>query len=171
MPYLYYSIASNDLQETYQRIPRGYLEPTVYTDTTPVATTMYTKFNATHFSYTYRCVNCATWTNGGFDPTADFVVMGWAQSLSPVGDITSPSSTLQYHDNGFGQYGVVLTDARQAQYAAWIAAAGIGGSTPTTTTTTTSSTTAPTVTPTSTAVLGTYDYIVIGGGAAGLVGL
>lgn len=110
-----------------------------------------------------------TWgEGGGLDPTGPFAVMGWAQSFSPVGDINNPGSSLQYHDNGFGQFGVDLSLARQAGYADWIAT---NPGTPTIPPPATSTTSAPTVTATSTTVLGTYDYVVVGGGAAGLVGL
>lgn len=144
----------------------GYLEPTVFPGP-QVSLTMYTKFNATHFSYTFRCQNCMTWVGGGFDPKGDFAVMGWAQSYSAVGDINSPSSTLQYHDNGFGQFGIDLTQARQAGYAGWVEASP---GTPTDPPPPTTTTVLPTITPTSTTVLGTYDYIVVGGGPAGIVG-
>jgi cellobiose dehydrogenase (acceptor) len=93
--------------------------------------------------------------------------MGWAQSTAPVDDPTDPASTFEEHQ-GFGQYGVILTSARQAGYEGWLAAAPTPTAVPTTTSAV--STTAPTATPTSTTVLGTYDYIVVGGGAAGLVG-
>lgn len=143
----------------------GYVEPPIYSGN-QIATTMYSKTNATHFSYTFRCQNCMNWGDRGFDPTV-FAVMGWAQSFSPVADITNPGSSIIQHDNGFGQYGVDLPNARQAQYEAWIAGAGTPTDPPPATTTVA----APTVTPTSGTVLGTYDYIVVGGGAAGLVGL
>lgn len=128
---------------------------------------MYTKFNATHYSYTFRCQGCTSWGDGGgFDPKGDNAVMGWAQSYSAVGDINSPSSTLQYHDNGFGLFGIDLTQARQAGYEGWIAT---NPGTPTIPPPPTTTVAPPTVTPTSTTVLGTYDYVVVGGGPAGLV--
>ncbi|KAH8155796.1 uncharacterized protein LAJ45_00808 [Morchella importuna] len=154
----------NEIVQSF-RMASGYLEPTVYSGTAS-SIPLYTSSNATHFSYTFRCVDCVTWTDGGFDPTADFTVMGWAQSTAPVDDPTDPASTFEEHQ-GFGQYGVILTSARQSGYEGWLAAAPTPTAVPTTTIAV--STTAPTATPTSTTVLGTYDYIVVGGGAAGLV--
>lgn len=145
----------------------GYLEPTVYPGP-QLSSTMYTKFNATHFSYTFRCQDCMSWgSGGGFDPNGPFVVMGWAQSFSAVGDITNPGSSLLYHDNGFGQFGIDLDLARQPGYAGWIATNPGTPTIPPPATTVTP----PVVTATSTAVLGTYDYVVVGGGPAGIVGL
>lgn len=153
----------------------GYLEPTVYNgNTSPISTQLYTKFNATHYSYTFRCQNCVSWEGGGFDPAGEFAVMGWALSVLPVAQIGNPASTLQTHEGtggGFGQYGVSLPDARKAQYASWLAAVPTPtGTTTTTTSTSTSTSSTSSATPIPTTVLGTYDYVVVGGGAAGLVG-
>ncbi|RPB01276.1 FAD/NAD(P)-binding domain-containing protein [Choiromyces venosus 120613-1] len=162
----------NDVVSSF-RMTSGYQEPTVYAGTTaPVATKMYTVLNTTHYSYTFCCQNCVSWTDGGFDPTANFTVMGWAVSSLAIGDKTNPASTLQHHDSGFGKYDVILTGTRSAQYAAWLAAAGIGGGDSTTATTTVPTSTSATTSagPTATLVnLGEFDYIVAGGGAAGLV--
>ncbi|KAL7268091.1 hypothetical protein RUND412_009299 [Rhizina undulata] len=153
------------------RYVTGYLEPGVY-DGDSVATPMYTKVNSTHFSLTFRCQNCVSWTSGSFDPTASYTIMGWAQSSSAVGNVSDSASTIQYHDNGFGEYGMLIGSALSDQYSTWLTAAGIDDSTSTsaapTATATTSATTA-TVIPAATATLGTYDYIVVGGGAGGLV--
>ncbi|KAF8453744.1 cellobiose dehydrogenase [Kalaharituber pfeilii] len=150
------------------RFVDAYVEPVIYTGAA-TATTLHTSFTSTHWKWTFRCQNCATWTggSGGFDATAAFTVMGWAQASSGTTDPTNSNSAIIQHNNGFGEYGVVLESARFAAYSDWIAGAG-----PTST-----MSTAPTsTTTTSTAVItgipaptNTYDYIVVGGGAGGLV--
>lgn len=155
---------------------RGYIEPDIYTGNA-VATTMYTKLNTTHFSWTFRCQNCAKWTggSGGFDPTADFAIMGWAQASSGTTNPANSNSAVIQHDNGFGQYGVNLASARFAGYSAWIAAAtptttAVTSSTKTTIISSTSTTTTSAAVVTGTpAPSTTYDYIVVGGGPGGLV--
>jgi len=135
---------------------------------------MYSTVTSTHFTWTFRCQNCATWTGSstgttGFDASADFTVMGWAQALSGTTNPSDPNSAIFQHDNGFGQYGVVLTGARFAQYSSWISAA------PTATPTSAGPSSTPTSTTTTAVVTGTpapattYDYIVVGGGAGGMV--
>lgn len=139
--------------------------------------------NETHFSLTFRCQGCTKWgEDRGFDASGEFTVMGWAQADMPPVDPADPDSPVMYHNNGFGQYGVILEQARSAEYQNWIDAGG--DPEPTTTTpgptevptttpvTTTTTTTTPTVAPTGKPVPTgkEYDYIVIGGGAGGLVG-
>jgi len=163
---------SNTIRHSF-RMADAYVEPYIYTGNA-VATTMYTEITSTHWIWTFRCQNCATWTgssvSSGFDASADFTVMGWAQASSGTTDQTNANSAIAQHNNGFGQFGVVLTGARFSQYSSWIAAAPT--STPTSsvpaTTTTRSTTTTAAVTgiPAPTEA---YDYIVVGGGAGGLV--
>ncbi|KAI5801165.1 cellobiose dehydrogenase-like protein [Geopyxis carbonaria] len=147
------------------RFTAAYEAPTIYSGDAK-ATTMYSSVNTTHFSWTFHCEGCVTWTDGGFDPTGSVAVMGYAISSDAVSDTTASDTTLLYHDAGMGQWGMNVADAQSADYASWLAAAP---TVPTGTNGTTTSTTAATAIPSSTEVLGEADYIVIGGGAGGMV--
>ncbi|KAA8893690.1 cellobiose dehydrogenase-like protein [Sphaerosporella brunnea] len=151
------------------RMTSSYVDPPLYSGNAS-ATTMYSAFNSTHFTWTFRCQNCVSWGDGyGFDPTSDFTVLGWAVSSDAPTDVTDSTSDIPYHDAGMGQYGQVLSSAKFSQYETWINAAGTTGTPTTTTTAVPTSTTTTTSIPSSTQVLGTYDYIVVGGGAGGIV--
>lgn len=115
--------------------------------------------------------------------TASYAIMGWAQSKTAVSDVTDASCTLQYHDNGFGQYGMLIGSALSEQYSTWLSDAGLSAGTPSgnsstsavptatasATATASSSATATSAIPAATETLGEYDYIVVGGGAGGLI--
>jgi cellobiose dehydrogenase (acceptor) len=157
----------NEVMHSFRLID-SYIDPLIYEG--PIATTMYSSVNSTHFKWTFRCQNCVTWGDYGFDPTADFTVIGWAISLDALADKTDSDTVLPYHDNGMGQYGMILAGAKSSNYQSWIDAAGITPTpTPSSTTTPPVSSTTVTPIPSSTQVLGEYDYIVVGGGAGGLV--
>lgn len=128
-----------------------------------------TRVNSTHWKWVYRCQNCTAWSTSAGPrtlPIDSFGVPAWAQSDVAVDQPSNPASTFLEHTD-FGFFGLDWTLARvdSAQYAIW-AAGGTGGQ-PTTTITTTSSPTPTTPVPTVSAT--PYDYIVVGGGAAGLV--
>ncbi|KAI5789240.1 cellobiose dehydrogenase [Pyronema domesticum] len=146
----------------------SYVDPLPYTGAA-TATEMYKNVNTTHFELTFRCQNCTSWGTGSFDPTGDFSVMGWAISLDTITDPSNKDSVIPYHNNGMGQYGMVLASAKFSQYQTWLDAAPKPTTTAVPTSTTTTTTTGPTAIPTSTTILGTADYLVIGGGAGGLV--
>jgi len=140
----------------------------------PTATTMYSSVNATHFKYTFRCQGCTKWDSGsGWDPTLDSTVFGWAISLGALADVTDTHTVLPFHSNGMGQYSANLAGAKSSLYQSWLDVAGVGGpastTAPSSTTAAPSSSSAAAPIPSSTSVLGEYDYIVVGGGAGGLV--
>lgn len=92
-------------------------------------------------------------------------VIGWAQHK----DV--PSNPWKFHNNGQSQFGAQVAEARNAAYSTWVNKGGNG----TTPTPTPSGGPTPTPTPTgptscvgSPAPTGSYDYIVVGGGAAGI---
>jgi cellobiose dehydrogenase (acceptor) len=98
-------------------------------------------------------------------------VLGWALSETALTNPTSSSSALNYHDAGFGAFGMTTADAKSADYDTWAAMAtgsnsttpiGGGGSINGTTPGAGGNTTA-------TISNSTYDYIVAGAGAAGIV--
>jgi cellobiose dehydrogenase (acceptor) len=147
----------------------SYVDPGIFSGNA-VAETMYSSVNSTHFSWTFRCYNCAG-GDYGIDLTGTSAVVGWAVSSGTVTDVTDPDSDIPYHSAGMGQYGLSLTSCQSSEYETWLSAAGVTG-TPTASAvasaTSAASTTVSTI-PSSTAVLGEYDYIVVGGGAGGNV--
>ncbi|EPS40417.1 hypothetical protein H072_5775 [Dactylellina haptotyla CBS 200.50] len=161
----------NDVVTSF-RTASNWIEPTPLTPTGATLTKMNVAVNSTHWSLTFRCINCNTWASGSLDLTGAAAVFGYAQSPYSVVTPSSPDSSLQPHDNSFANYGLPLTSARSANYATWIAQYP-GGTTSTTTSRTTTTTTTTRTTTTSVAPLPTYtktfDYIVIGAGAGGMV--
>ncbi|KAF3158217.1 hypothetical protein TWF106_002478 [Orbilia oligospora] len=165
----------NDVVTSF-RTASNWMEPTVLTSSGAQLTKMNVAVNSTHWSLTFRCVNCNTWASGSLDLTGSAAVLGYAQSPYSVGTPSSSSSTLQPHDNAFANYGLPLTSARNANYASWIAQYPGNGGTSSTTTTRASTTTATTTSRTTTTSAAplptfsqTFDYIVVGAGAGGLI--
>lgn len=156
----------------------GYVAPDEFSGDAKL-TTLYASVNSTHFSYTFHCTSCTSWGTGyGFDPTSSApAIMGWAVAAEAVSDTTDPQATLQYHEAGMGQYAMLAANSTNAKYASWLAAAPTSGSPGNGTSTGGNSTATPTTTPkasatalpAATATLGTFDYIVVGGGAGGLI--
>jgi len=116
----------------------------------------------------YRCQRCFTWNQNGAEgsqlPTGEVNVIGWAQH-DKIFD-----GTWVQHNKGQALFGAVTAPARNAKYLQWAALAG-------TSPTGTPTSGGPTSTPTSTtpakcvgspAPSGSFDYIVIGGGAGGI---
>ncbi|KAF2113597.1 cellobiose dehydrogenase-like protein [Lophiotrema nucula] len=147
----------------------GYVAPEDYTGNATLQQ-YYHSVNDTHFELIYRCQWCWVWNQKGAEgsqlPT-DVQVIGWAQHKA------KPSNPWVFHNNGQGQYGIEVAGAKNAAYNTWVAQYGAGnGTVPTPTP---SGGVTPTPTPTGpTSCVGTpaptaaYDYIVVGGGAAGI---
>ncbi|KAF2123535.1 carbohydrate-binding module family 1 protein [Dothidotthia symphoricarpi CBS 119687] len=159
----------------------GYTNPAVTTGDfkmTPIPEGTYV--NDTAFSYTFLCSNCIS-----DDVTKGLVIyeapsnniVGWAYSADALTDSTSASATLNYHSGGFGAFGCPMANATSADYETWAALAVAGsdsGSGNSTTPVGGSNSTTPVTTPisansTATVANETYDYIVAGAGAAGIV--
>ena len=89
-----------------------------------------TYVNDTAFSYTFLCSNCIS----ADDPLKGLViyedpavnVMGWAYSDKALTDPTSASAALNYHDAGFGMFGLPMANATSADYPKWAALAVAG---------------------------------------------
>ncbi|KAK1974153.1 GMC oxidoreductase [Colletotrichum cereale] len=147
----------------------GYSNPDVVTDSgitlKPIASG--TSVNGTAFTYTFLCQGCITGDDTTFTGTADTTTFGWAYSTTALSDTASASVALNYHGAGFGLFGANLAEAKSADYATWAAKA----SDPATTTPGAGNGTAPSVPANVTTTISnaTYDYIVAGGGAAGLI--
>ncbi|KAH7347033.1 hypothetical protein BKA66DRAFT_447657 [Pyrenochaeta sp. MPI-SDFR-AT-0127] len=123
-----------------------------------------TSVSATGFTYTFLCQGCIV-AGKAFDVAAESGVLGWALSTSSPTTPSSASSPLSFHDGGFGGFGFDLAGAKSANFATWAALASSGNSTvpPPPSGGGNNSTTPVTVSNS------TYDYIVVGGGASGLV--
>ncbi|KAH7063095.1 hypothetical protein B0J12DRAFT_715707 [Macrophomina phaseolina] len=160
------------------RKTNAYSSPAVMDGATLTSIPEGTFVNSTHFSYTFKCTGCVTGDTGAFDATGTTAVLGWAFSKTAPTTPSSAGSALGYHAAGFGAFGMPIADAESADFEAWAKlATGSSGSASTGTTTGSNSTTTPgaSTTPVSTPLPApvtlntTYDYIVVGGGAAGLV--
>ncbi|KAF1997296.1 hypothetical protein P154DRAFT_402702, partial [Amniculicola lignicola CBS 123094] len=153
----------------------GYTSPPVVTgdiSMTPIPEGTYV--NDTAFSYTFLCSGCIY--DNGLDVSAANAVLGWAYSDTAVTTPSSASSAISYHTAGFGGFGFTVANAQSANYATWAAMAtgdsGTGNST------TPGNSTLPgggnSTLPvggnvTATISNTTYDYVVAGAGAAGII--
>lgn len=130
--------------------------------------------NTTAMTYTFLCEGCLSTALDTIDPdTTTTGVLGWALSTSAVTDPTDSGSTLTYHSAGFGEYGVTLADAQSASYASWagLASNSTTGSSGSNGTSSSGSGSGSSGNSTSTPTVynSTYDYIVAGAGAAGII--
>lgn len=103
--------------------------------------------------------------------------IGYAISGTDPTDPTDASSALSYHSQGYGEYAMKFSEAYSADYATWASWAEASTSSSNSSTSTgsgstssgsNSTTTVPSNTTTTTSD-STYDVIVVGGGAAGLI--
>ncbi|CAO2658307.1 Nn.00g060300.m01.CDS01 [Neocucurbitaria sp. VM-36] len=132
--------------------------------------------NETAFSYTFLCSNCISddVSNGLViyeSPSTN--IMGWAFSDDALSDPATASSALTYHSAGFGAFGLPMDNAKSADFETWAALAVGGGSDSGSGNSTLpgngGNSTTPIAGNTTTVANATYDYIVAGGGAAGIV--
>jgi cellobiose dehydrogenase (acceptor) len=159
-------------------------------------TPIYSKVNATNFTFIYRCQDCLIFddpTQPSFNTSTSqgTFEQGWAQSSVFPADRTNPDSSVVQHNNGMGEFQITVSKAANAAYAKW---AGTSSTAPTSPTpvapsgnstatiaapsgTTVVSVAAPTATAAATPTTfkgvpvpaaTSYDYVVVGGGAAGI---
>ncbi|KAF7886376.1 hypothetical protein EAF00_010479 [Botryotinia globosa] len=152
------------------RYATGYSNPDVYTASTVAALPIAngTFINSTHLSYTFVCQSCVIGGLTTFNATSELATLGYAVSSSTPTTPSSSGSALSYHDVGANIYNLNLTAARSAQYstwASWASAATSGGNStsPGTGSGSNSTVQAPTT------LNSTYDVIVVGGGASGII--
>ncbi|RPA86787.1 CBD9-like protein [Ascobolus immersus RN42] len=127
------------------RLADSYTVPPPFTAPGPEMTPIYTDtaVNDTHWTHTFICKNCHKWLladgyEQSFDLAGDFAVMGYAGHTEAIpDDPEDPTSDVQQH-NFFGQFGMILSDARSAEYETWRAAALAGPAEPEPTSTVTS---------------------------------
>ncbi|KFY32079.1 hypothetical protein V493_00537 [Pseudogymnoascus sp. VKM F-4281 (FW-2241)] len=151
----------------------GYDEPPVYNGNAKLSQISATVTD-TSYKLIYRCENClALDLSGETDmthSTSGVFVLSWAQAFPAPTTPSNPNTRMLQHDNGFGIYGAPVAPMAQAKYAEWARLAV--PPTSTTTSVPTSTETSPPVTTTAFPVIpvptGTFDYIVVGGGAGGL---
>ncbi|KAK7973797.1 hypothetical protein PG989_015645 [Apiospora arundinis] len=148
------------------RIATGYVTPSVYTGTdvklSPIPKGTFV--NDTHYSATFLCAGCInkdTFTAADADG-----VFAYAYSTTAVTTPADPSSALSYHAAGFSGFGMKLADAKSADYAKWAAMADTTAAPPVGTVPSVPGTNLTAPIRTSNA---TYDYIVAGGGPAGII--
>ncbi|KAJ4339237.1 hypothetical protein N0V87_003411 [Didymella glomerata] len=151
----------------------GYVQPVKYTGNATL-----TKFSQTvtdtSFELVYRCQDCWWWNQDGASNSqtpgtnGEVQIIGWAQNKK-----TYSASDIVQHDNGQGIFGITIADARSSKYDTWKNTKPVGG-TPTASPTATISASKTSSVPSPTACVGTaapsgsYDYIIVGGGAGGI---
>jgi len=116
----------------------------------------------------YRCQNCFLFddpsqTASNVSTSAGSFEWGWAQNIgAPTTPDNPQQAVIEQHNNGMGEYSVVVASATQASYTNWQT---LTISSAVNTGTAAASTTYSTIpVPTATS----YDYIVVGGGAGGV---
>ncbi|KNG51801.1 carbohydrate-binding module family 1 protein [Stemphylium lycopersici] len=147
----------------------GYVTPEDYTGDATLSQ-IFHSVSDTHFEIIYRCQRCWVWNQEGAEgsqlPTGEVQIVGWAQHNEIF------SGTWVFHNKGQGIFGAQVAPARNAKYSEWTELTGgqpSGAPTPT-------KSGQPSATPTTTrascvgtpAPTGSYDYIVVGGGAGGI---
>ncbi|KAI9729880.1 MAG: hypothetical protein M1834_006629 [Cirrosporium novae-zelandiae] len=155
----------------------SYATPAVYSgDATLEPITNGTFINSTHMSYTFLCSGCIV-DDLTFTASDTGAVMGWAMADTSPTTPSSASTAFTYHSKGYGDFEMYLSKAYSASYSTWASYAststssGNATSTGNSTASTSSSTAAPYSNTTSTSTTSniTYDYIIAGAGAAGII--
>jgi cellobiose dehydrogenase (acceptor) len=148
----------------------GYTSPPVVKgDFTMTTITEGTYVNDTAFSYTFLCSNCIS---DDALAISESNVLGWAMATDAPTEPSVSASALTYHEAGFGGFGLKIADSQSPDYGTWAALAtnSTGGSDKPSTPSTGSPTNG-TISGNTTTIISnsTYDYIVCGAGAAGIV--
>ncbi|CAN8095776.1 unnamed protein product [Discula destructiva] len=143
----------------------SYSNPAIVTDAgtiTPIPNGTFA--NADGWSYTFLCTGCLADAALSFEASSANTALGMAVSTDALESPTAADAVLNFHGTT-GGFGVTLDTARSADFATWAALAsaeppalgeGTGSATPA----------APV---TSTTSNQTWDYIVAGGGPAGII--
>lgn len=145
----------------------GYANPAVYDEgditLKPIAEGTYV--NSTHYSATFLCAGCITGDSLTFEPDVASGIFAYAYSNDAVDDPSDSAATLTYHAAGFSGFGLPMGPAKSSKFATWAAMASEPTDNPTTEPPSNDTPINGTIPVSNT----TYDYIVAGGGPAGLV--
>ncbi|KAM5377924.1 hypothetical protein ACJZ2D_004828 [Fusarium nematophilum] len=160
---------NGDSVVTSLRMASGYTNPDVVDDSSIVLKPIEKGISvgASSFTYTFLCEGCIKDDGTTFKAADENAVLGFAVSTTALSDPSSASGALNYHGAGFGGFSVDATAAKSADYDTWAKLATDGGSGTTPGGSVGgggSSTNFTTVVSNA-----TYDYIVAGAGAAGLI--
>ncbi|KKY20827.1 putative cellobiose dehydrogenase [Phaeomoniella chlamydospora] len=153
----------------------AYSTPAVYSgNVTASPITNGTFINSTHLSYTFVCSGCIVGPTTTFSASYSSYIFGYAVAGTNPTDPTDATSALSYHDQGYGEYTVELSNATSASYAAWASWATVSNTTTTGSGTNStgsagSSTSSNSTTVPATVTNSTYDVIVVGGGPSGII--
>ncbi|KAL1709855.1 hypothetical protein EV121DRAFT_267049 [Schizophyllum commune] len=102
-----------------------YAQPPPYSNTSvslsPISTGTY--INATHASLTFVCGGCVDDVLS-FSPSDSSTTMAYAVSYTSPQTPGSANASLSFHGAGFGQFTVLLSDAKSPEYESWAAMAG-----------------------------------------------
>ncbi len=147
---------------------------------TAKVTPIYSKVNSTYYTFIYRCQNCLIFddpSQPSFNTSTSqgTFEQGWAQSTVFPTDKTNPDSSIIQHDNGMGEFQIVVSKAANSAYSQWASISSTSSSSSASTTPTGSSSITTTASASPTTFKGvpvpsatSYDYVVVGGGAAGI---
>ncbi|KAE8150784.1 hypothetical protein BDV25DRAFT_105554 [Aspergillus avenaceus] len=130
-----------------------------------------TSVNSTHLTYTFLCKGCIVGEPTTFGADLETYFMGWALSKSNPKTPSSASTVLNYHAAGFGSFEMLLSQAKSSKYSTWAskAKATSTASPSASASASASASSAPSASVAPTVQNTTYDYIVVGGGPAGII--
>lgn len=108
----------------YLTFSSAYQPPATYKGSANL-TQIYSSVNSTNWVLIYRCQNCFIFDdpsqsafNTSTSQTGSFL-QGWAQSFVAPTDPKNPQSSFQQHNNGMGEFNIVVSSATHVSYSAW----------------------------------------------------
>lgn len=115
----------------------------------------------------YKCSRCLIFddpsqTNFNTSTSEGAYEQGWSQSYAPPYVADNPDSGFSQHNNGMGEFQIIVSSATQASYSKWASMTATATAVTGTATATSSYSSIPVPTGT------TYDYVVVGAGAGGI---
>ncbi|KAB8071781.1 hypothetical protein BDV29DRAFT_12615 [Aspergillus leporis] len=128
-----------------------------------------TSVNSTHLTYTFLCRGCVVGTPTTFGADMDSYFFGWALSKTSPKTPASASAVLNYHAAGFGSFQMVLANAKSAKYSTWASKAKATATTNPSASASAAASSTPSASVVPTVLNSTFDYIVVGGGPAGII--
>ena len=150
----------------------AYATPAVYSATNVTASPIAngTFINSTHFSYTFLCSGCILGNSTTFNSDATNSELGYAVSATNPTDPTDPGTAFSYHSEGYGEYNMAFVNATSPTFSKWARFANTSSSASTSSGPASSNSTgSPKPTGPATVSNSTYDVIVVGGGASGII--